>query len=245
MPARVGTQVCATSPRIRTDAIDMPATEHRVFIAFACSTLLHALLLMLPAKPPREAPIPRPLDVVIADATTADDKAQPPQQASRPRPVQPKRARRALEPAPPPESRPQPATVAPPPAPVPDTAQAPEPVPDTESTTPARARQPAPRREAAALSRYADLLAAALARERSYPRLARMRGMEGNVEMQLRIGADGQVLSAHILESSGHEVLDRQALAMIEKAQPLPKPPASLPGGELTVRVPVVFRLDG
>ncbi len=95
------------------------------------------------------------------------------------------------------------------------------------------------------LTRYTDQLASALARHRAYPRLARMRGMEGDVEMQLRIGADGQVLSARILESSGHELLDRQALAMIEKAQPLPKPPAPLPGGELTVRVPVVFRLEG
>lgn len=45
----------------------------------------------------------------------------------------------------------------------------------------------------------------------SYPLLARRRGLEGVVQLEVRVAADGHPLSAQIRNSSGHEILDEAA----------------------------------
>jgi len=52
------------------------------------------------------------------------------------------------------------------------------------------------------------------------------------------------MVNAAILQSSGFEVLDNEALEMVQQAAPLPPPPEALRGRELTVMVPIVFRLN-
>ena len=59
------------------------------------------------------------------------------------------------------------------------------------------------------------------------------------VEMQ--VAEDGTVTRVIVAESSGRKLLDDAALAMVENSMPLPKPPR----GVRTVKVPVVFRLQG
>jgi protein TonB len=71
-----------------------------------------------------------------------------------------------------------------------------------------------------------------------------MRGWEGSVTMRLRVAPSGRLIDAELHTSSGHDVLDRQALAMASQAQRLPAPPDGLNGGEIAVLVPVVFRLE-
>lgn len=95
----------------------------------------------------------------------------------------------------------------------------------------------------AALAAYGRNLAGAVALHQRYPRLAQIRQWQGSTLLQLELAADGQLQSVRVLSSSGHEILDRQAIDMVRAAVPLPPLPASLAGRSLTVDVPVVFRL--
>ena len=95
----------------------------------------------------------------------------------------------------------------------------------------------------AALAAYGRNLAGAVALHQRYPRLAQIRQWQGTALLQLELAVDGQLQSVRVLSSSGHEILDRQAIDMVRAAVPLPPLPASLAGRSLTVDVPVVFRL--
>jgi len=95
----------------------------------------------------------------------------------------------------------------------------------------------------AALAAYGRNLAGAVALHQRYPRLAQIRQWQGSTLLQLELAADGQLQSVRVLSSSGHEILDQQAIDMVRAAVPLPPLPASLAGRSLTVDVPVVFRL--
>ena len=53
----------------------------------------------------------------------------------------------------------------------------------------------------------------------------------------------GRVLSSRIDRSSGRPLLDREALAMLDRAQPLPPPPDDVPGATLELVTPVEFFL--
>jgi protein TonB len=56
--------------------------------------------------------------------------------------------------------------------------------------------------------------------------------------------ANGHVLQADIQKSSGRPVLDNEALALIQRAQPLPALPADYPTRTLDAVVPIEFYLD-
>jgi len=80
---------------------------------------------------------------------------------------------------------------------------------------------------------------------RRYPPIAQMQGWEGLVTMELHVAPSGRLLDAAVRTSSGHEVLDRQALAMASQAEPFPAAPEALRDREVVaVVVPVVFRLE-
>ncbi len=59
-----------------------------------------------------------------------------------------------------------------------------------------------------------------------YPRIARRRGMEGKVIVSFVICEDGTVHDVKIVESSGHKILDDNAIACVKRAAPFPPPPA-------------------
>lgn len=81
-------------------------------------------------------------------------------------------------------------------------------------------------------------------RYQKYPPVAQRRGWEGTAEVLLQIAADGKVTSISLGKSSGRSVLDEEALNMVRKASPLPPAPPDLRGRELTVTVPIVFKLQ-
>jgi protein TonB len=94
------------------------------------------------------------------------------------------------------------------------------------------------------LSAYGHAISQILARHKEYPRIALMQGWQGAVTMRLRIAPTGRLLDAEVHTSSGYEALDRQALAMASKAEHLPPPPEGLRDRDVTVLVPVIFRLE-
>ena len=58
-----------------------------------------------------------------------------------------------------------------------------------------------------------------------YPRIARRRGLEGKVVVSFVICKDGTVHEIKIVESSGHKILDKNAVACVNRAAPFPPPP--------------------
>ena len=71
-----------------------------------------------------------------------------------------------------------------------------------------------------------------------------MRGWQGEAVVELELDGNGKLQAKKITQSSGHEVLDKQALEMVEKALPLPMPPEALRGTNFTITVPVPFKLE-
>jgi protein TonB len=76
-----------------------------------------------------------------------------------------------------------------------------------------------------------------------YPRVAMDNNWEGRVVIRMVIGSNGMISTISVLNSAGHEVLDKQALDMIQKAKPRVQIPAALRGKEFTLEIPVIYSL--
>jgi len=94
------------------------------------------------------------------------------------------------------------------------------------------------------LEQYRLALIVATRRYKRYPAIAMEKGWEGKVEVHMVIGANGMLASTSIKTSSGHEILDNQAIDMLRKGKTTVQVPASLRGREFSVDVPVIFNLD-
>ncbi len=81
-------------------------------------------------------------------------------------------------------------------------------------------------------------------RYKRYPAIAMEKGWQGKVEVRMVIGANGMLASASIKTSSGHDILDNQAMDMLKKGKTTVQIPASLRGREFSIDVPVIFNLD-
>lgn len=74
----------------------------------------------------------------------------------------------------------------------------------------------------------------------SYPSIARRMGWEGKVVLIIHLTKDGNVEKIHVEQSSGYEVLDRNAVDTIRRVSYLfPKPPV-----DVSVKLPVSYRLE-
>jgi TonB family protein len=87
-------------------------------------------------------------------------------------------------------------------------------------------------------------LLAQLNRFKQYPRTARQAHIEGVVMLHFVMDPQGKVISYEIAKSSGRPVLDAEALALIQRAQPLPALPADFPTRTLDAIVPIEFSLN-
>lgn len=84
-----------------------------------------------------------------------------------------------------------------------------------------------------------------LAHFKRYPGDARQRKRAGAAWVRFQVDRDGKLLASELVTSSGTVLLDREALQVLQRAQPLPAPPASvLHQGTVTVTLPVSFKLD-
>lgn len=95
-----------------------------------------------------------------------------------------------------------------------------------------------------ARNQYGNSLWGAISKQKKYPKIAQMRGWEGEVIVELQLDGNGKLKSKRIAQSSGHETLDKQALEMVEKAMPFPLPPEVLRNNSFTITVPVPFKLE-
>ena len=133
-------------------------------------------------------------------------------------------------------------------APIPPVASAP--TPPAASAPPAAAKpQPAAPKaneeaEGRLLLTFSQSISKQIKRYQKYPAPAQRRGWEGTAEVLLQIAADGNVTGITLGKSSGHAILDEEALNMVRRASPLPAAPPDLRGRALVVTVPIVFRLQ-
>jgi periplasmic protein TonB len=93
----------------------------------------------------------------------------------------------------------------------------------------------------AMLSTYQSRLVAHLRRFRSYPAAARSRRIEGAASVRITIDRSGRVVAVSLAGSTGHGILDREAVAMVRRASPFPPIPSGLGQSQITVRAPIRF----
>ena len=217
------------------------------------SLALHALVLAWANGPARQLPSPpllisATLRLVAAPATAQVSPAPAaavPQASRAPKP--PSLSRR---PESPPASRSEPvANARPAPQevrqPQPPSEHRPEPEaygaarPTNGDATPVVARPD----QHSLLGRYAQQLSRLLASHQEYPRLAAQRGWEGEVRLRLKVARQGNLLSVQVDRSSGHDILDQHAMQLVDLASGLPPLPDGLEGSEISVIVPVNYRL--
>jgi protein TonB len=96
---------------------------------------------------------------------------------------------------------------------------------------------------AAAVHRWESALVAHIERFKRYPAEARARGQQGLARVAFTIDRDGWVQASRILQTSGSPELDQESLAMLARAQPMPKPPNRVQTSELSFVVPIRFNI--
>ena len=143
------------------------------------------------------------------------------------------------EPTPPPKEETKPpepeAEVA---IPIPEPPKAEPPVEEKYATAPPQAKA-----TPSSVIRWRSLLAAHIEHFKRYPAEARSRGDQGTAKVAFTIDHEGHLLSSRIVQSSGSAALDNETLAMLARAQPMPRPPDQLASAELTFVVPVRFNI--
>ncbi|MDR4496065.1 MAG: TonB family protein [Nitrospirales bacterium] len=77
-----------------------------------------------------------------------------------------------------------------------------------------------------------------------YPTKARQNEWEGKVVLEAVIRQDGTILNLRVSETSGHDILDQDALNLLWKLSPLTLDHA-LDRSQITILVPLTYQLDG
>ncbi len=100
---------------------------------------------------------------------------------------------------------------------------------------------PAPQVSSNAANSWEGRVLARLNKYRRYPLAAHARRQQGVPYIRFTMNRDGRVLSTSLERSCVFPELDREALALAKRAQPLPSPPKDEPGDTLELVVPVEF----
>lgn len=235
-----------------------PAVDRKFWLILAGSVVLHATLFLVTAWERKQGPLKMPpllasIRLAMPAMAAAPESTPPsvqqstPQTRQRPVPAQPaplagQRAAAATPLAAPAASQSaagvQAATSpANPELPAAPSATAPAAAPVAQAPVAADVA-------AEALARYRQRLTSLLARQQTYPRIAEMRGWEGEVRLRLRVARKGQLLAVALDRSSGHAVLDEHAAAMLAELGSLPPLPEAVEGSEILVVVPINYRLN-
>lgn len=95
-----------------------------------------------------------------------------------------------------------------------------------------------------AIPTWQNQLMIKLNKAKRYPTQARRYRHQGVAYLRFTIDRKGNVLKKSIEQSAGYPLLDKETLELIDRAQPLPKPPVELKGEQLEFVVPVEFFLN-
>jgi periplasmic protein TonB len=179
----------------------------------------------VPSIVPQQALPPGPLEPEVETTPPKEEETKPPEPVAEVAPPRPE----------PPKLEPQQAEVVlpkPEPPPKPDESPPPAPTP----TAPQATRTPPP-----SVIRWQSQLRAHIEGFKRYPQAARGEG--GIATVAFTINHDGHLLRSNVVQSSGSAALDQETLAMLVRAQPMPRPPDELTDDALTFTIPVRFSM--
>jgi len=200
----------------------------------------------------------------------SEPKPEPPPVIEKPKPIEPPQVIEKPKPIEPPPVIEKPKPIEPPPVlePIPEKIEEPipqdvipkedavpiyeEPIQEpVQEVTPRvdqekiqREKKQLQQRKMDAVELFTNNLAFHISKFKKYPRIAMRRNWQGMVLVRMVMLDNGNIQSLSIEKSSGYEVLDNEAMKMIERAKPLPKPPDILAGDEVNIYVPVSFALN-
>jgi periplasmic protein TonB len=121
--------------------------------------------------------------------------------------------------------------------PMPEPPELEPPSEEKQATAPPQANAPR------AIARWESTLTAHLEHFKRYPSDARARGEQGIATVAFTIDHEGRLVTSRIVRSSGSATLDEETLAMLTRAQPMPRPPDYILDSELSFVVPVRFNI--
>lgn len=228
----------------------IPTVNRKFWAILALSMLLHASLFALTSWQRENGPISLPPIFASIRLIAVTESGPVAEVAPAPAAV-PQKARqeasRSERPAPRTTQTAGPANV-PAPAPSSSSAMAAESAAPAAAAPVAEAARPAPaiapqRPQSEVLDGYRQRLGELFARHQEYPRVAAMRGWEGEVRLRLKVARKGNLLGVTLDRSSGFDVLDQHALAMLETLAGLPPLPDALDSNEIQVVVPINYKL--
>lgn len=91
---------------------------------------------------------------------------------------------------------------------------------------------------------YGKSLHKRVQKQQHYPRSAKSLGLEGMAKVKVKIDRKGKLVGQPTLvKSTGHEVLDDEALAMVERAAPFDTLPVTFDKDVATIVLPLSFKL--
>lgn len=102
---------------------------------------------------------------------------------------------------------------------------------------------PAQQDDAHAWKTYSALLSAHFKKHKVYPEMAKRLKLSGTVWIAMEIRRDGHILSAEIVQSSNHPLLDNAALDAVWRANPVPSFPSEVTTPSRKFRIPYQYRL--
>jgi len=239
--------------------------------ALIASLVLHAIVVFNEFVKVNKNPLE---NLKIEVKLLPDPKPEPPPVIEKPKPIEPPpppviEKPKPIEPPPPPVIE-KPKPIEPPPViePIPEKIEEPipqdvipkedavpiyeEPIQEpVQEVTPRvdqekieREKKQLQQRKMDAVELFTNNLAFHISKFKKYPRIAMRRNWQGMVLVKMVMLDNGNIQSLSIEKSSGYEVLDNEAMKMIERAKPLPKPPDILAGDEVNIYVPVSFALN-
>jgi protein TonB len=91
------------------------------------------------------------------------------------------------------------------------------------------------------MNAYKNKVRQRLERRKKYPSAAQSRGLAGTATVSFIVAKDGSVHSSSLVKSSGHQLLDDEAVALPVRCSPLPPLPKSFIGANLKLTVPLKF----
>jgi TonB family protein len=95
------------------------------------------------------------------------------------------------------------------------------------------------------MRRYEQLISLWIQKFKLYPEEARAQNMQGETVVRIRIDRQGNIIHRMLERSTGYQMLDRAALDMISRANPVPAVPHDYPQGDLMeFLIPVTFQLS-
>ena len=109
------------------------------------------------------------------------------------------------------------------------------------------APRPAPAEDAGAVAGHAGYLGRLkdrLFKRLTYPNRARAHRQTGTASIYIEIHRSGRVESYELRASTGHELLDREVEAMVERARPLPPFPEEMRQEHFELLLNVEFVLE-